>query len=110
MAESGLVEIGSHSSHHLKLKTLSEVKARSEIADSKADLEKLLGVSVNTFAYPFGLYGEGHPKLVQEAGYASAASMIWTVARNTADPFQLPRLNIGERSGKELVAFLKGFK
>ncbi len=110
LAQSGLVEIGSHSSHHLKLKALSYEKARSEIADSKTTLEKLLGVSVNTFAYPFGLYGESHPTLVKEAGYTSAASMIWTVVRDSADPLRLPRLNIGERSGAELVKFLKGFK
>lgn len=110
LADSGLVEIGSHSSHHLKLKTLSDAKATAEISDSKTTLEKLLGIPVATFAYPFGIYGEVHPALVKEAGYTSAASMIWTVVRDSTDPYLLPRLNIGEKTGKELLRFLKGFK
>lgn len=110
LAGSGWVEIGSHSSHHLKLKTLSDAKAATEISDSKTTLEKLLGISVSTFAYPFGIYGEVHPTLVKEAGYTSAASMIWTVVRDSTDPYLLPRLNIGEKTGKELLSFLKGFK
>lgn len=110
LADSGWVEIGSHSSHHLKLKTLSDTKAKSEIMDSKKSLEELLGVPVDTFAYPFGLYGSDHVTMAKEAGYQSAVTMIWTLVRDSTDPYLLPRLNIGEKTGKELLSFLKGFK
>ncbi|MBI5421580.1 polysaccharide deacetylase family protein [Candidatus Peregrinibacteria bacterium] len=110
LAHSGWVEIGSHTSHHLKLNTLSDAKATAEIVDSKATLETLLDVGVSTFAYPFGLYSVNHPKIVQDAGYSNAVTMIWTVTRDSTDPYLLPRLNIGEKTGQKLLGFLKGFK
>jgi len=46
-------EIGSHSVNHLKAATLSEPAAEEECRESRKFLEKELGISVKSFAYPF---------------------------------------------------------
>jgi peptidoglycan/xylan/chitin deacetylase (PgdA/CDA1 family) len=45
---------------------------RKEIIDSKLVLEKQLGIKVNAFAYPFGIYSPKALELVKEAGYEAA--------------------------------------
>ena len=53
MAASGLVEVASHSHHHIDL-TLPESDAKSEAVRSKMILEQRLGRAASTFAFPFG--------------------------------------------------------
>ncbi len=43
-----------------------------EIAESKAVLEKQLGIKVNALAYPFGKYNEKVREMVKAAGYEAA--------------------------------------
>ena len=45
---------------------------RKEIVTSKAVIEKQLGIKVNVFAYPFGIYNQKARDLVKEAGYEAA--------------------------------------
>ena len=45
---------------------------RKEIIGSKQVLEKQLGIKVNAFAYPFGIYNARARELVKEAGYEAA--------------------------------------
>ena len=45
---------------------------RKEIIGSKEVLEKQLGIKVNVFAYPFGIYSPKALEIVKEAGYEAA--------------------------------------
>jgi peptidoglycan/xylan/chitin deacetylase (PgdA/CDA1 family) len=45
---------------------------RKEVVESKQVLEKQLGIKVNAFAYPFGIYNEKVLAMVKEAGYEAA--------------------------------------
>jgi len=67
-------EIGSHSLWHPYLTKVSMAKAKAEIEDSKKIIEEKLGVSVTTFAYPFGDYNASIETLVKSAGYSLARS------------------------------------
>jgi peptidoglycan/xylan/chitin deacetylase (PgdA/CDA1 family) len=49
-------EIGSHSVTHRDLTKLSEEEVDSELAQSRASLEELVGGPVRSFAYPYGAY------------------------------------------------------
>ena len=49
-----LVTIGAHTVNHFNLAKLSEEDLRSEILESKLELEKQLKYSVRHFAYPYG--------------------------------------------------------
>lgn len=82
-------EIGSHTRTHPDLTTLSPAEARREIRDSKAELERGLGVSIAGFAYPFGACSPSVRELVGEAGYAAARGTRPGRNRPATDPFDL---------------------
>jgi len=74
MAESGLVEFGSHSMNHPNLLTLSPKRLEHEISGSKVSLEKLLKGPVLSFAYPYGYFNDAIKKTVFKAGYTFGIS------------------------------------
>jgi peptidoglycan/xylan/chitin deacetylase (PgdA/CDA1 family) len=112
LASNGLVEIGSHTTNHPVLSTLSRPDQLSEIIDSRRALEKLLGQPIHTFAYPYGSrqdFTSESVELVRESGYTSACSNIPDVAWKGADRFQLPRVLVRNCSGVTLSNWLEGW-
>lgn len=95
MARAGM-QIGAHTLTHPILARLDEAAARREIAQSKSDLEALLGQRMDLFAYPNGKprqdYTQRDVELVRQAGFSAAVSTAYGAARSgQEDPFQLPR-------------------
>ncbi|WP_018132144.1 polysaccharide deacetylase family protein [Effusibacillus pohliae] len=74
MAADGLIEFGSHTRSHADLTTLPEDRLRSEIFQSKAELETLLGTPVTAFCYPAGRLNEKTVNYVEKAGYHFAVT------------------------------------
>lgn len=66
---SELVSIGSHTMTHPVLPLLSQKKARRELSESRAKLEKLLNIGVDLFSFPRGAFNEELVRWCQEAGY-----------------------------------------
>ena len=76
------VDIQSHTVHHQNLKTKKgkfqnqfasyEDWLRSEIADSKHQLEQRLGISVKALAYPYGNHNEQIRAVALQSGYEAA--------------------------------------
>ncbi len=64
-----LIKIGSHTVTHPNLVEISPEQAIAELADSKQQLEALLGCSVEELALPHGAYNEAVLAMAQEAGY-----------------------------------------
>lgn len=92
------MEIGSHSCTHGRLHLLDEDAAASEVGDSRAALEKMFGVDVGHFAYPFGAFTAATVELVRRCGYVSAVTTRPGTARGADDRYRLPRLQVdGER-------------
>lgn len=56
VAQSGLVEIGAHTVHHLALGGANAKKAQGEIESSKIQLEQEINQPVVSFAYPYGSF------------------------------------------------------
>ena len=71
-------EIGAHSMTHRRLPAISEQEAASEITESKAVLEQIIGKDIKVFCYPGGAYTKLHVQQVRNAGYRYAR----TVARH----------------------------
>jgi len=67
-------EIGAHSMTHADLRSLSMEAAWSEISRSGISLEILLGASVKSFAYPYGLYNNAVKSMVQDAGFKAGCA------------------------------------
>lgn len=89
------IEVGAHTVTHPILTSLDDDSARSEIADSKQQLESILGKPVRLFAYPNGKagmdYNERHVEMVRQAGFEAAFTTEVSAIRRGQDRFQLPR-------------------
>jgi hypothetical protein len=79
-----------------------------EIAYPKAELEKMLGVKVETYAYPYGLYSEIIIPMVKKAGYRAAFSVVPSYNTKDTPRYALKRTMIfnsttNEKLGKILA-------
>ena len=104
MSRSGLVEIGSHSYRHVADECLSAAQARAEEARAKTVLETQLGISVVTYAYPYGAFSGRAAGMLRELGYRGAAGTVYR--RNefeTDDVFNLRRVYVSKYSAIPLM-------
>lgn len=99
-------EIGSHSLNHIDL-VLNPKRQRAEVVESKQKLEKLLGVPVRTFAYPFGRAGGGVINYVHYAKYSAGMGLGYTGEQGKGNLFYLQRWEVQSSfSMKSFAAFL----
>jgi peptidoglycan/xylan/chitin deacetylase (PgdA/CDA1 family) len=94
------VDIECHSYSHENLhgkggKAAAEVAAmgyenwlKKEISESKAIIEKQLGIKVTVFTYPFGIYNQKAREAVKAAGY-EAAFTVYGQRLSTSSPYDL---------------------
>ncbi len=87
-------EVGSHSMTHADLALIDPEKARYEIVNSKKYLEKMLGVPVNTIAYPFGNSSVNINDYAYAAGYIAGMSLGNSSSHGAGNLFVLQRLDI----------------
>ena len=75
-----LIGVGSHTVNHKKLNRLTPEEIRTELGDSKTELEKALGRPVLSIAFPYGEYDDRVVQASKQAGYlqAYAADPVWT--------------------------------
>jgi peptidoglycan/xylan/chitin deacetylase (PgdA/CDA1 family) len=93
----GTLRFEAHTVSHPSLLALDEAAARTEIRDSRRELEQRLGRPVSSFAYPAGLFGERERRLVAESGYSAAVTCEPGVNRADTDRFTLRRRQIDRR-------------
>jgi peptidoglycan/xylan/chitin deacetylase (PgdA/CDA1 family) len=86
-------EIGAHSLTHRPLTKLPHLEAAREIIESKAIIEDRLGQAVQSFAYPFGMFTDGHYEIVR-SHFRGACSTKLKRAKPTHDRHCLPRLDV----------------
>ncbi|RZG66352.1 polysaccharide deacetylase family protein [Acinetobacter bouvetii] len=93
MSESGVIEFGAHTQHHVNLLKLSDEDAFAEMQASKQDIEALVG-RCPSFAYPFGRFNARHQQMAQEIGFKNAVSTRKKVEAYTAEnQFNIPRVS-----------------
>jgi peptidoglycan/xylan/chitin deacetylase (PgdA/CDA1 family) len=102
------IEIGAHTVTHQSLPTLEEHLQREEIELGKHALEKVLGMPVQSFAYPYGDLAPRTVELVREAGFDRACSVRTGFVCRDTDPLQTPRLGVCDLSGDEFAEWLRG--
>lgn len=68
MSNSGVIEFGAHTQHHVNLLKLDDEQAYQEIQNSKHDVEALVG-RCPSFAYPFGRFNEKHQQMAKDIGF-----------------------------------------
>lgn len=106
----GGIEIGGHTHSHPILSSLNETDALSEIEVGKKYLEKLLGETVSSFAYPNGRPSQDflptHRNMVTELGFSMAVTTEPGVASNKTDVFMIPRFTPWDKTPTKFMARL----
>ncbi len=89
------VEIGAHTVAHPILKVLDPREQKQQIAQSKQELEHILGEKIQGFAYPNGKsdndYDQTTRDIVEELEFDYALSTNWGITTKNSDKFQLNR-------------------
>ncbi len=86
-------EIASHTISHPDLTTLDPASLEQEVAGSKAQLEKELGIDIINFCYPAGQYNDAVIAAVEAAGYRGATTVNPGLGEKSM-PFELNRIRI----------------
>ena len=110
LADGNLVEIGSHTVTHPVLSGMPAGLQRTEIRQSKARLEEILGRGVSSFAYPFGTradYTKETVGIVRESGFMSACSNFRGLVQNGVNPYELPRYLVRNWPGEQFAHRLR---
>lgn len=106
ISESGLVEIGAHTMNHAYLSGLSRSRIEYEVIQSKKYLEKILGIKIVSFAYPYGAFDNTVIDVVEKAGFRSAVTTITGTFVTDINRFFLNRIRPGGLTGSSLLNLL----
>ena len=101
LAAAGM-EIGSHSTTHVRLAGLDAGQLKAQVGDSKASLAELTGAPVRGFAYPYGSMDAAARLAVRDAGYDYACA-VETPLRELGI-MALPRVYIGQSDDARRMA------
>jgi peptidoglycan/xylan/chitin deacetylase (PgdA/CDA1 family) len=88
------MEIGSHTASHARLTALDDAGRADELGRSRAVLEDLLGETVGSFAYPYGLWDAQCVEAVRQAGYSAACTTRTGWMLRDDNPYTLRRLTV----------------
>lgn len=88
------ITIGSHSRSHARLSQIPFKKAQSEITISKIEIEKLIGTTVDFFAYPYGLFNSEIHEFIKTSSYSCACSTRSGFNNPSTNLFELRRIDV----------------
>lgn len=112
MADSGLMNIGSHSATHPTFSTITDEESWTELTRSRTEIEEGMGRTVNCFCFPNGLRGDfrpSHLRQVQDAGYRCSVTAEFGMVKSGSDLYQLPRIGMARKSRvEEISKYLDG--
>jgi len=97
MADSGLVEIGSHTATHPILSSVTDEESWQELTRSRAQIEKGIGKRVTSFCFPNGMPGDYRPSQVKQladAGYNCAVVANFGLVGAGTDVYRMPRMGM----------------
>ncbi len=120
MLGSGLVDVQSHTCTHPNFdierakRGVDDFEAfiARELEDSKASLERTLGIRVDFLAWPYGIVNATLERAAARAGYIAAFAVGGRLAQPGTDPFAIPRLTVSDSDRdsrlEELLAGVRG--
>jgi len=94
VSDQPLVRIGSHSVSHPNFRRLDDAQARQELADSKAELERITGRQVRSFSFPHGAYTERSLSLARQCGYTQVHTIAPALTRAPREAFVIGRVSV----------------
>ncbi len=107
LANNPLISIGSHTMTHPHLDELDSKTQAEEIEKSKKTLEKWIGKSVNSIAFPFGAYNKYVIREVKKAGYDVSFAVQDRGLVHELPRYSIPRFYVGLEFGKDNLGKFK---
>jgi peptidoglycan/xylan/chitin deacetylase (PgdA/CDA1 family) len=107
------ITFGAHTVTHPILTRMSLAEATEEIRASKEAIEEKLTSPVRVFAYPNGRqddFNESIKKVLKEAGFLCAATILWGTNSIDTDPFELRRIGIWDKDTNRSALKLGWYK
>ena len=104
MADSGLLDVGSHTVTHPILSTITEEDSWDELTRSRAQIEQEMGRRVSCFCFPNGMpgdYRDSQIRQVEEAGYTCSVLAHTGFASAGSNRYRLPRIGVARKSSTE---------
>ena len=92
LSKEPLCTLGAHTISHPKLDEMTCEEQLKEIAQSKSELEAMIGKPVKHFSYPHGAYNEQTVVIVKECGFLTALMAWGGVVRKGDECLQLHRI------------------
>jgi peptidoglycan/xylan/chitin deacetylase (PgdA/CDA1 family) len=102
----GLVDLGSHTVDHVRMRRLSAREMRSQATASKQWLEDTFGKAVTMFSYPYGQrddFSADTTKALAEAGYCTAVTTCWGTRNSQGNLLALRRVFFREQDDPATV-------
>jgi peptidoglycan/xylan/chitin deacetylase (PgdA/CDA1 family) len=99
----GIADLQSHTVSHPILPRCPPEKARAEIEDSRAQLERAYGLHVYALAYPDGAYSEREVAIARSSGYDCAVTVDPGFNTSATDVFRLRRICIDDADGVDVL-------
>lgn len=102
--------IGCHSATHANLAKATQAELTQEVIHAKEVLEEKIGVSVDYFAYPNGVFSNHVIQAVKKAGYKAACSVLPGVLTPQTNKWLLPRtiVNTEDTIAKDPHLYIQG--
>lgn len=91
----GLVDLGSHTVDHLRMRRLNTRDMRSQATASKRWLEDTFGKAVTMFSYPYGQlddFSAQTTSVLAEVGYGAAVTTCWGTRNSQRNVLALRRV------------------
>jgi len=106
--DGGVLRFESHGVTHRPLRDLPEEDVRYELAESRRELERLLGREVRYLGVPGNWYDAGVMRIARECGYEAAWCSNPGSVRPGSNPFGFRRINVdGEYTLAEFAAAIR---
>jgi len=103
LARSELVTIGAHGASHHPLTKLPAAQCLADLRASRDRIGDIVGSTIDTMSYPFGLVNDSVRNLVQEAGFTRAACSKWGFNHSDTDPLMMRRIDMWAGDGQRTV-------
>jgi len=96
MVNTGLIQLGSHTSRHATLTSETDRDVRRELEESRAMLLERTGAAPELFAYPNGMYNRRVVELVRSCGYRAAVTTHPGTTTRHSNPMTIPRIAVDD--------------
>ena len=113
LGNSGLVEIGAHTTSHPVLSSMSTYDQEAEITSGRKALESVIGQPIKVFAYPYGdrgSYTKETTEILKQNAFKGAVTTLNASIDKNSKIFELPRITIRECTTSQLLENLTHYR